>query len=237
MGEWRDKFDKGLKKAIQDASMLDNAPSTVDFKQMLKNSTDIEKKGKKHTGKTCEEAHPEKSHEEWENTTEEEATEATGAGSAGGYVGPLFTEKKKKKKEEVGEATDASSSGQYSTPKIWAKNEKNWRGKQKTQWPGGKFVKIKEKCKTFPYCNQGDINALELTENKTIKKAIKEISKKTGKDKTHIKNLVAKEIEEIIKRSFYKSPVTDKDSGIVGVGKMDTPIGKMYSMGTKKNSK
>ena len=59
-------------------------------------------------------------------------------------------------------------------------------------------MKIKEKCKTFPYCNQGDINALELTENKTIKKAIKEISKKTGKDKTHIKNLVAKEIEEII---------------------------------------
>ena len=47
MGEWRDKFDKGLKKAIQDASMMDNAPSTVDFKQMLKNSTDIEKKGKK----------------------------------------------------------------------------------------------------------------------------------------------------------------------------------------------
>ena len=36
MGEWRDKFDKGLKKAIQDASMMDNAPSTVDFKQMLK---------------------------------------------------------------------------------------------------------------------------------------------------------------------------------------------------------
>jgi len=237
MGEWRDKFDKGMKKSLQKASMMDNAPSVMDFKQMLKNSTDIEKKGKQHPGKTCDEAHPGKTCEEWRNTKEEDVDEATGAGSAGGFVAPLFTEKKKKKKEEVGEATDASSSGQYSTPKIWAKNEKNWRGKQKTQWPGGKFVKVKEKCKTFPYCNQGDINALELTENKTIKKAIEEISKKTGKDKTHIKNLVAKEIEEIISRSFYKSPVTDKDTGIVGVGKMDTPIGKMYSIGGKKNSK
>jgi hypothetical protein len=237
MGEWRDNFDKGMKKAFQKASMLDNAPSPVDFKQMLKNSTDIEKKGKQHPGKTCDEAHPGKTCEEWRNTKEDEVDEATGAGSAGGFVAPLFTEKKKKKKEEVGEATDASSSGQYSTPKIWAKNEKNWRGKQKTQWPGGKFVKVKEKCKTFPYCNQGDIDALELTENKIIKKAIEEISKKTGKDKTHIKNLVAKEIEEIISRSFYKSPVTDKDTGIVGVGKMDTPIGKMYSIGGKKNSK
>ena len=41
MGEWRDKFDKGLKKAIQDASMMDNAPSTVDFKQMLKNPENL----------------------------------------------------------------------------------------------------------------------------------------------------------------------------------------------------
>lgn len=29
----------------------------------------------------------------------------------------------------------------------------------------------------FPYCNQGDINALELTENKKIKHAINEVAK------------------------------------------------------------
>jgi hypothetical protein len=80
---------------------------------------------------------------------------------------------------------------------MWAKDEKNWRGKAKTQWPGGKFVKVKERCKKFPYCNQGDINALELTDNKRVKAAITEVAKKTGKDKTYIKELVKKEIEEI----------------------------------------
>ena len=59
------------------------------------------------------------------------------------------------------------------TPAFLAKNEKNWRGNKKTQWPGGKFVKIKKKCRTFPYCNQGDINALDLTENQKIKKCYK----------------------------------------------------------------
>ena len=42
MGEWTDKFDKGLKKAFTDASMLDGAPSVMDFKQMLKNGDNPE---------------------------------------------------------------------------------------------------------------------------------------------------------------------------------------------------
>jgi len=141
--------------------------------------------------------------------------------------------KKKKKKEEFDEATTAASSGQYSTPKIWAKDEKNWRGKAKTQWPGGQFVKVKKKCSKFPYCNQGDINALELSENKMIKSAINEVAKKTGKDKAYIKELVKKEIEEIIRRSIYKSPITS----LVGTGKMNTPIGQMYSMGSNVGGK
>ena len=82
----------------------------------------------------------------------------------------MQVKRKRRKKEEVGEATTAASSGQYATPRFWAKNEKNWRGAAKTQWPGGKFVKVKEKCKKFPYCNQGDINALDLYENKKITK-------------------------------------------------------------------
>ena len=72
MGEWTDKFNKGKKKAFQDASMMDNAPSVMDFKQMLKNSDNPEEKGKQHPGKSCDEAHPGKSHKEWENTTEQE---------------------------------------------------------------------------------------------------------------------------------------------------------------------
>ena len=184
----------------------------------------------------CEKIHPQMTHEEWSKTKEEEMGEATTSASAGVLLwlqwvwtlDLLVTKKKKKKKEEFDEATTAASSGQYSTPKIWAKDEKNWRGKAKTQWPGGQFVKVKKKCSKFPYCNQGDINALELSENKMIKSAINEVAKKTGKDKTYIKELVKKEIEEIIRRSIYKSPITS----LVGTGKMNTPIGQMYTMGS-----
>ena len=142
--------------------------------------------------------------------------------------------KLKEKKEEVGEATTSASSGQYVTPQMWAKNDKNWRGGAKTQWPGGKFVKVKDKCKKFPYCNQGDINALDLYENKKITKAIEEVSKKTGKDKNYIKELVKKDLEEIIRRSIYKSPITS----ILGPkSKMNTPIGKIFTMGSNVGGK
>ena len=78
----------------------------------------------------------------------------------------------KLKKVEATEATGASSAGQYSSPSFLAKSmsPKKWRGKSKTQIPGGKFVEVKKKCKTFPYCNQGDINALNLSESKTMKR-------------------------------------------------------------------
>jgi hypothetical protein len=101
----------------------------------------------------------------------EETKEATSSGAAGQYSQPLFSITKKEveemmvKKVEATEATSTSSSGQYSTPAFVAKNSKNWRGGKKPLFPGGKFVKVKEKCKKFPYCNQGDINALKLTES------------------------------------------------------------------------
>jgi hypothetical protein len=91
----------------------------------------------------------------------DETKEATSSGASGQYSQPLFGETKK---VEATEATSTASSGQYSTPAFVAKNSKNWRGGKKPMFPGGKFVKIKEKCKKFPYCNQGDINALKLSE-------------------------------------------------------------------------
>ena len=216
----KNNFEKALKKAT--------SKDPIGYKAILDEDHD------------CEKIHPQMTHEEWSKTKEEEMGEATTSASAGAFMAPMGMDprfagnkKKKKKKEEFDEATTAASSGQYSTPKIWAKDEKNWRGKAKTQFPGGKFVKVKERCKKFPYCNQGDINALELTDNKMVKAAITEVAKKTGKDKTYIKELVKKEIEEIIRRSIYKSPITS----LVGTGKMNTPIGQMYSMGSNVGGK
>lgn len=101
------------------------------------------------------------------------------------------------KKIEATEATDSSSSGQYSTTAAWAKStsKKDWRGKSKTQIPGGKFVQVKEKCKKFPYCNQGDIKALKIFENEKVKKVIKNISERHNISENVIKSIIAYEYE------------------------------------------
>jgi hypothetical protein len=137
-----------------------------------------------------------------------ENKEATGAGSAGGYSAPLFGDMKetKKKKIETKEATGASSSGSYVTPAAWAKSQskKDWRGASKTQIPGGKFVQVKKKCTKFPYCNQGDIKALKLFDNKLVESVIKTLSKKYQISEEFIKNIVIKEYRQITKNKPNK---------------------------------
>lgn len=143
-----------------------------------------------------------------------ENKEATGAGSAGGFEAPLFSEPKKldsmfkseqpktkvkggfvnddTEKVEATEATGSGSAGSYVTPAAWAKtmNKKDWRGKSKTQIPGGKFVQVKKKCKKFPYCNQGDIKALNIFENETLRKVIKDVSQKYNISEQVVKNII-----------------------------------------------
>jgi hypothetical protein len=127
--------------------------------------------------------------------SKKENKEATGTGAAGGYQ-PLFTTTKGQlSKTEAKEATGSASSGQYSQSSIWANstNKKDWRGASKTQIPGGKFVQVKKKCKTFPYCNQGDINSLKIFENKQFKKAVTNLSKKYNLSENVVKNIIVYE--------------------------------------------
>ena len=137
-----------------------------------------------------------------------EAVEATSSASSGQYSAPLFSlatpkDPVTKVQEsieggETTEATGASSAGQYSTPGWVAPNKKNWRGASKTQIPGGKFVQIKKKCQKFPYCNQGDINALKLYENKLVKQSIQNLSEKMGISENVIKAIIQHELEEMM---------------------------------------
>jgi hypothetical protein len=103
------------------------------------------------------------------------------------------------KKVEATEATGSGSSGQYSTTAAWAKStsKKDWMGKSKPQIPGGKFVQVKKKCKKFPYCNQGDIKALKIYENETVKKAIKNISERHNISENVIKSIISYEYEKL----------------------------------------
>lgn len=103
-------------------------------------------------------------------------------------------EQGKGKKVEAKEATTSASSGAYSGPAFLAPNKKNWRGAAKPLYSGGKFVQVKGKCKTFPYCNQGDINALKLTENRLLSEAVKNVSRETGLSEGMILNMILKEL-------------------------------------------
>jgi hypothetical protein len=104
----------------------------------------------------------------------------------------------KLKKVETKEATTTASSGQYSGPSIWAKStkKKDWGPSRKAQIPGGKFVQVKKKCKKFPYCNQGDINALRIFENGSVQSVIESVSGKYGVDKVIISDIVFEEIRK-----------------------------------------
>lgn len=130
--------------------------------------------------------------------TKKETKEATGTGSAGGYEAPLFSGEEPKKVEAT-EATDSSSSGSYVTTAAWAKSlsKKDWRGRSKTQIPGGKFVQVKKKCKRFPYCNQGDIKALNIFENKTLNGVIKRISDRYQIHEDIIKDIILSEMNKL----------------------------------------
>ena len=148
-------------------------------------------------------------------TKKEESKEAMGAASAGGYSAPLFSTTKGDivkgvktvreelddddlKKVETKEATTSASSGKYSSPAIWAKslNKKDFRGYSKPLYKGGKFVQVKKKCKKFPYCNQGDINALKIFENQSVQTAIESVSKTYNFDKEFISEIIYQEIRK-----------------------------------------
>jgi len=144
----------------------------------------------------------------------EENKEATGAGSAGGFSAPLFGEMSeeeycdscnkikskcvcgKPKKTETKEATGSGSSGSYEGTSFLAKSssKKDWRGRKKTQIPGGKFVEVKKKCQKFPYCNQGDINALKLTELDIYENLLEKLSIEYQINKNVLRKIINEDI-------------------------------------------
>lgn len=142
-----------------------------------------------------------------------ETREQTDASSSGSYSAPAFQQpiKRKLKPEEIEEVTDASSSGSYDVPLFGnrkdplkidgeksIKNSRAVKDKNFPKWggPEGIYVKVKEKCKKYPYCNQG-IGALEFFEIDKLNESIKQVSKEKGISVSEIKKIVLKEINKI----------------------------------------
>jgi hypothetical protein len=139
-------------------------------------------------------------------------TKEMDSGSSGSFEGPLFgTVKRKINEDGIG------SSGEYDVPflgkspkgranplkiggpdtiyKNRAVKDKKW---PRFGGPKGIYVKVKEKCKKFPYCNQGNTGALEfIHEDKELLEAIKETSKKYGIPYSDMENIVLNEINKI----------------------------------------
>jgi hypothetical protein len=94
-------------------------------------------------------------------------------------------------KQEATEATTTASTGAYSTPAFIAKGSKNWRGGKKPLYKGGKFVQIKKKCLTFPYCNQG-AGAIKLSEDLNNPQVLQNASSRLGLSEEVILNILNK---------------------------------------------
>lgn len=120
----------------------------------------------------------------------------------------------KSKEGEFTESTTTSSSGQFDVPfgggtkgrknplKIDGvksiKNSRAVKDKKFPKWggPDAVFVKVKEKCKKFPYCNQG-IDAIELLEMEELNEAVRKTSDTYGISEKELKKLVLNEIKKI----------------------------------------
>lgn len=123
------------------------------------------------------------------NESEQEVEEALDASSSGGYDVPLFG------KTPKGNRNPLKIDGPNSIYKGRAVKDKKF---PKYGGPKGIYVKVKEKCKKFPYCNQGNTGALEfIKEDKELVLIIKQVSEELGIPYKEVEKLVLNEINKI----------------------------------------
>jgi hypothetical protein len=219
-----EQFKKGLDKAFSNVKL--NSDTMLDLmsaKQGVKEEDDMSEEWSKKYKKSIDCSHPkgfsQRAHCQGRKKKDKSETkEATGSGSSGAFSAPVFggddafwdrsrkeTPELKESDVEKVEATEATGSGSvggYSSPAMWAKStkKKDWGPSRKTQVPNGKFVSVKKKCTKFPYCNQGDINALNISNNESVAEAIKNVSKKMNVSENVIKAILEHEYEKLSKR-------------------------------------
>jgi hypothetical protein len=144
--------------------------------------------------------------EDMENQpSKEEATEATTSSSAGVYDAPFGTPKKDPLKIEKSIDSAYKKLRSVRDPKF-----------PKLGGPGSKFVKVKDKCKRFPYCNQGDIKALEFFENNLVAEAVDNISKKYSLHENYIKGVILENTNIYYKNTDMNKEIENMIDGIVG---------------------
>lgn len=138
----------------------------------------------------------------------------------------------KLKKIEAKEATTSASVGAYDAPigggrkdplqidtpkSVYSKLRSVKDPKfPKYGGPGGKYVRVKDKCKKFPYCNQGDIKALEFFENNLVKESIKNISERYKLNADYIKSVILENTNIYYKNTNMNKEIKNLIDDIVG---------------------
>ena len=133
-----------------------------------------------------------------------EAKEATTSASVGAYDVPFGSPKKDPLKIE--KSVDSAYK------KLRSVKDPNF---PKLGGPGSTFVKVKNKCKKFPYCNQGDIKALEFFENNLVKEGIKNISKRYNLNEDYIKGVILENTNIYYKNTDMNKDIKNMIDGIV----------------------
>jgi hypothetical protein len=132
-----------------------------------------------------------------------EATEATTSASVGAYDAPFGGPKKDPLK--------------LSNPDTVYRELRSVKDKNfpKLGGPGSTYVKVKDKCKKFPYCNQGDIKALEFFENNLVKEAITNISDRFKLNEDYIKGVILENTNIYYKNTDMNKDIENMIDGIV----------------------
>lgn len=132
-----------------------------------------------------------------------EAKEATTSASAGVYDAPIGGGRK--------------DPLQIDTPKSVYSKLRSVKDPKfpKLGGPGSTFVRVKDKCKKFPYCNQGDIKALEFFENNLVKEGIKNISKRYNLNEDYIKGVILENTNIYYKNTDMNKEIENMIDGIV----------------------
>ena len=132
-----------------------------------------------------------------------EAKEATTSASAGVYDAPIGGGRK--------------DPLQIDTPKSVYNKLRSVKDPKfpKLGGPGSTFVRVKDKCKKFPYCNQGDIKALEFFENNLVKEGIKNISKRYNLNEDYIKGVILENTNIYYKNTNMNKEIENMIDGIV----------------------
>jgi hypothetical protein len=142
------------------------------------------------------------------NFNKKKEVKEQGIGSSGAYDAPIGTagpsspmdHTKKKRKDplaldEKGKASSTASITAASTNDMVSTK----KGFPRFGGPDAKFVEIDKKCKTYPYCNQGDSGKKFkfISEIKGMKEAIEFAAKKHGLPFEQVAEMVLKESQEI----------------------------------------